>query len=267
MSDHEPFREMLARRSELALPEESRLRAHLQDCPECRSLADDYALQTALLRALPSVSPPPTLRSLVLRSVEASRPSPLPRLRGAAAILAPVAALVAAVVIAFVHQSHHPTSTASAPKSANPTPGVVRHATSPGSAGVSHPVRTTSHPARHSSSASARASQPPSPSSGPEQAPLISAQSLSQPGVTTGQSNGVAAPPAHIAASGVHPSPVASQPTAAPPPAPAPTSVPPAVSTSAPTPPVVVQPVTPPPATITAPSSPPPSPAVPDPTP
>jgi hypothetical protein len=90
MTEHERFREMLARRSELPSQEEELLREHLDDCPDCRETATAYSRQTALLRSLPVADPPPALRAAVLSGIHGRRV--LSFWRRPAVALAPVAA-------------------------------------------------------------------------------------------------------------------------------------------------------------------------------
>jgi hypothetical protein len=95
MTEHERFREMLARRSELPSQDEALLREHLDDCPDCRETATAYSRQTALLRSLPVADPPPALRAAVLSGIRGRRV--LSFWRGPAVALAPVAAALLAV--------------------------------------------------------------------------------------------------------------------------------------------------------------------------
>lgn len=66
MNQHQRFRERLAYRSELSPKQERQLEEHLAGCVECRRIAEDYARQVQLLRALPDHIPPRTLRLAAL---------------------------------------------------------------------------------------------------------------------------------------------------------------------------------------------------------
>jgi hypothetical protein len=99
MSSHRRYRELLARRVELTPTDERRLREHLQGCPECRATAAAYEHQWQLLRSLPPLQTPPTLRASVLHRIhEAPRP-PVPWYRRRINLFAP---LLAAAVLALV---------------------------------------------------------------------------------------------------------------------------------------------------------------------
>jgi hypothetical protein len=67
---HEAFAGILAVRSDLSPADERALDAHLGACPDCRRLADEYALQDAFLRRLQLPAPPETLREGVFAKVE-----------------------------------------------------------------------------------------------------------------------------------------------------------------------------------------------------
>jgi hypothetical protein len=101
---HRRFREMLARRIELTPADEQRLRAHLEGCPECRETAAAYEHQWKLLRSLPPLETPPTLRASVLNRIHAA-PQPAVRwYRRRSSLMAPLAAaaLLALAGIAWV---------------------------------------------------------------------------------------------------------------------------------------------------------------------
>lgn len=84
---------MLARRSELTPGEEARLEAHLGECGQCRETAAAYERQTLLLRALPPVEPPPSLRAGVLAGIHTAPPGHLPWARPVT-LLGPIAAVL-----------------------------------------------------------------------------------------------------------------------------------------------------------------------------
>lgn len=116
MSAHADMREMLARRAELSSVQEMQLRDHLRSCPECRRAADAYALQTALLRSLPSVDPPADIRTRVLQNIHHSQPAARrwPSFRPAF-LAAPLAAalLILVAALAYVNRPHSAAHTAS----------------------------------------------------------------------------------------------------------------------------------------------------------
>ena len=110
---HEPFEEMLARRTELAPNEERRLAAHLHECPQCQATAAAYQEQTRLLRSIPAVDPPSTLRAGVFAGI-AAQPA---RRRfvwpvRAAAFAAPLAAVAAVAIVVALNSHPRPANTA-----------------------------------------------------------------------------------------------------------------------------------------------------------
>ncbi len=122
--EHQTFREMLARRPELWPIEESELRAHLQDCPECRVLAEAYARQTFLLHSLPEAIPPPALRAGVLDAIRRQPAQPLPLWRRPLALVPLAAALlVAGIGLSTLHPlagGQHSAAGAATPGRATP---------------------------------------------------------------------------------------------------------------------------------------------------
>src|SRR5579872_6121258 len=70
MRAHEQYRRLLARRTELAPPDEARVQRHLLSCEDCRRLAADYDAEDALLRPLAQTCPQPGLREEVLAAID-----------------------------------------------------------------------------------------------------------------------------------------------------------------------------------------------------
>jgi hypothetical protein len=121
MTAHDRFSEMLARRSELSAKEEAQLREHLGDCPDCRETAADYSRQTALLRSLPVVDPPPALRTSVLSGIP--RYSPPAFWRRPSTVFAPLAAalLLVAGVLGYLNRPHSSSSPSAFSRQALPS--------------------------------------------------------------------------------------------------------------------------------------------------
>lgn len=131
--EHQTFREMLARRPELWPIEESELRAHLQDCPECRGLAEAYARQTFLLHNLPEAIPPPALRAGVLDAIRRQPEAPGPLWRRPLALVPLAAALL---VVGIGLSTLHPLSggqhsASGIPTSVHATPKVLYEGQAP----------------------------------------------------------------------------------------------------------------------------------------
>lgn len=128
MNRHAHFREMLARRPELSPAENERLNEHLATCPDCRQTSDAYARQSALLRSLPIVAPPASLRAGVLRRVPESTPAAgrWTWQRPLLAVAPLIAALLVVAALAFIKGQGNPHQSASGPelqRSAIPTAG------------------------------------------------------------------------------------------------------------------------------------------------
>jgi hypothetical protein len=147
VTSHRTFRQMLARRAELTPADERRLRVHLEGCPECRETATAYAQQLRLLRSLPTLSTPPTLRTSVLKRIHTVPQHTAPWYRRRPALLPPLAAamVLAVVGVAWVAgqrlTAQHGTQNAALVRSATPAP------TSSGS-GIRTQVPTSFAPVR-----------------------------------------------------------------------------------------------------------------------
>lgn len=95
MTDHTVYRDLLAMRHDLAPEEETTLSSHLQSCPECRALEEEYARQDAFLQALRLPEPPQTLQAGVLGKAHARRrPSRWPLWQHGLALLSAAAVLL-----------------------------------------------------------------------------------------------------------------------------------------------------------------------------
>lgn len=185
MTSHRRFREMLARRAELTPNDERRLRAHLEGCPECRATAAAYEQQLRLLRSLPVLPTPPSLRSSVLNRVHATPPPAAPWYRRRPSLMPPLAAaaVLALIAAAWVGGSRltaqHGTSNASSAQTVTATPrsrGKVPRTQVPVSLApvtartgsskrsvASHPVRHPSPVTKRASNFSRASTPPPSP--------------------------------------------------------------------------------------------------------
>jgi hypothetical protein len=108
---HDRFEEMLARRSELTPGEEARLEAHLRECVQCRETAAAYERQPLLLRALPPVEPPPSLRAGVLAGIHTAPPRHRPWARPIT-LLGPIAAVLLVAGAVALHGISAPSRTA-----------------------------------------------------------------------------------------------------------------------------------------------------------
>jgi hypothetical protein len=150
MNGHDRFKEMLARRAELAPHDEADLRVHLHGCAECRETADAYARQTALLRSLPEAEPPPALRAGVLAAVAAAgTPAPARWSWRPAFLAAPFVAVAAAAVLALVLLNHpHNAPTAATHLTLPPATKAVPSATP-----TVRPTATKTHAKRQHASA------------------------------------------------------------------------------------------------------------------
>ncbi len=106
--------------------EEGRLRQHLEGCPECRSVAAEYARQNTSLRAMRLPEPPAALREGVLARIGGQAPShwphrPFPSLEA-------LAFLVAAIVIVAAALLHlHQEQRGARPPQVGPAPSTVSH--------------------------------------------------------------------------------------------------------------------------------------------
>jgi hypothetical protein len=114
MSTHDRYVELLARRRELNPTERHALETHLVTCTHCSRLADEYALQSAALRSMPQVTPPPALRARVLAAAREPRQtrSPFRRFVPAFTAAGATALLAAIVVFAWIHRPQSPTNSA-----------------------------------------------------------------------------------------------------------------------------------------------------------
>jgi anti-sigma factor RsiW len=164
---HDRFEEMLARRSELTPAEEARLEEHLQGCPQCRATAAVYERQAQLLRSLPPVNPPPSLRAGVLagiREIQPPRrrwwsPRPLTLVGPAAAVLL----IVAALAFHNLHTAESPGNTAAqseptVPARRGPMYGAAAGSADKGAHKTSSQPKHASRP--HPSTRNARAQRP-----------------------------------------------------------------------------------------------------------
>lgn len=128
MTSHRHFREMLARRAELTPNDERRLRAHLEGCAECRAKAAAYEQQLRLLRSLPTLTTPPTLRTSVLKRIHATPPAAVPWYRRRPGLMPPLAAAAVLALIAVLWiggsrlAAQHGTQNASSVQTVTPTP-------------------------------------------------------------------------------------------------------------------------------------------------
>lgn len=244
---HDRFEEMLARRSELTPEEEGRLQAHLGDCPQCRDTAHAYEQQGWLLRSLPSVEPPVTLRAGVLAGIQRVQPrrrwwSPRP-----IALLGPAAAVLMVVGVLALHNLHTgggSTNTAgpavpTVPVSNGPTFGTGR--TSKGNEAHPPPLQPHGRSSPHAPVLTVHG-QSPVPQAAPTNGPAGSDSSLAIGPAPTAAVPDVAFRPAVTSAPLTH-SPgrtAAHAPVKAAAPHPVPTSLP------APKPPIVAAPARPP---------------------
>jgi hypothetical protein len=152
---HDRFEEMLARRSELTAAEEARLQAHLEGCSRCRETAAAYQQQTRLLRSLPGVEPPTSLRAGVLAGIHTLPPRRSWWSLRPALLLGPVAAVLLLAGVLALHAmstGNRSTTTAAPPvptSAPRPHPGPQSPGTGKLSAASSNPAHR-SHPARHS---------------------------------------------------------------------------------------------------------------------
>jgi len=108
VNQHQRFRERLAYRSELSPKQERQLEEHLSGCVECRRIAEDYARQVQLLRALPVLTPPRTVR---LGALHQAHQLPLTPRRSFGrpawgALTAGVAMLVVVAAAALINRPH-----------------------------------------------------------------------------------------------------------------------------------------------------------------
>jgi len=112
---HRAFRHLLSERADLAPATAAELRAHLQECAECRELSAEYARQDAFLRTLTIPEPGTALRRGVLQRV-----AQLPRQRYRPVsprllVFAPLAVAVLILSTMLVRHSAGGKSTATAP--------------------------------------------------------------------------------------------------------------------------------------------------------
>jgi hypothetical protein len=177
VTSHRTFRQMLARRAELTPAGERRLRVHLESCPECRKTATAYEQQLRLLRSLPTLSTPPTLRTSVLNRIHTAPQHTVPWYRRRPALLPPLAAAMVLALVGVVWvagqriTAQHATQNAASVRSTTPTPksgGSAIRTQVPNSfapVGARSGTRkrsVASHPTKHRSSAT-----PPARASGP----------------------------------------------------------------------------------------------------
>jgi hypothetical protein len=142
MKGHQAILEALARRTELTPLEEMTLREHLRTCPSCAKAADAYARQTVLLRSIPVVDPPTSLRDGVLERIRRDVPparAPIPF--GRRPVLATLA-LAAAAVLAIIgveqlpHAGSSPHAAAGVHHTPVPTPVLIQEGSAPKASGT-----------------------------------------------------------------------------------------------------------------------------------
>lgn len=177
MNEHQRFREWLAYRSELSPKQERQLEEHLVSCVECRRIAEDYARQLQLLRALPVLTPPRTARLGALHQAHQVPSTPRWPFRGPArgALAVGVGTLVVLVAAGLLHRpqassrsamQHRPTIITSTPVGNGPV------SPSPKPSGKSAvTARPGAHPPLQSASGQ-NVSPPPVPSPSQAQAPV-----------------------------------------------------------------------------------------------
>ena len=142
MSECEGVREMLMDVAR-GVPVENLLRAHLENCPDCRRrLADERMLTAGLAAVAPCDAPPARIQTAVLAEFRrANRPTPIRRPVVGWIALAAAAALLLAVFLTPKHrpqktptaavQAPAPVHTAPAAAVQAPAPAVTAHAPKP----------------------------------------------------------------------------------------------------------------------------------------
>jgi hypothetical protein len=125
MKNHDRFLEMLARRRELSDSEEHLLRQHLTECEQCWRLAESFQDQAAVIKSLPALASPSSLRPRVLAAARQVPPHHRQWQRRPALLLAPlaVACLIAVLMIAQRHHSPNGTALSRVPHASSVPPG------------------------------------------------------------------------------------------------------------------------------------------------
>jgi len=177
VNQHQRFREWLAYPSELSAKQERQLEEHLTGCVECRHIAEDYARQVQLVRALPVLTPPRTVWLGALDQAHQLPGAPRGsfRLPAWGALAVGVGMLVVLVAAGLLHRPHAspPSATQHRPTIITSTPvgnGPVSPSPKP-SGKPAVPARPGAHPPLQSASGQ-KTSPAPVPSASKAQAPV-----------------------------------------------------------------------------------------------